>query len=120
MAPWKGPRHRSWASDTNLSLVFAFSVVAGYVIWELFGEAPQGMVTLFGLAGGAILGGLSQDRRRRDSEQDSDVRDAKATASRAEVKADRLTDAAESAHPAETHEAGLPDPELGQRERKEP
>ncbi|QFG06034.1 hypothetical protein KDW75_gp32 [Mycobacterium phage Mercurio] len=95
MAPWRGPRHRSWASDTNLSLLFAFAIVAGYVIWELFGEAPQGMVTLVGLAGGALLGGLTGDKRKREVERDADVKDAQDTAHRAEVKADRAAAVAE-------------------------
>ena len=93
MAPWQaGRRHRSWLSDTNLSLIFAFAVVAGYVLWELVGTAPQGMVTLVGLAGGALLGGLTGDKRKREADRDADVKDAKDTAHRAEEKADRLTD----------------------------
>ncbi|QFG10111.1 hypothetical protein PBI_LEMURIA_31 [Mycobacterium phage Lemuria] len=109
MAPWQaGRRHRSWYSDTNLSLIFAFAIVAGYVVWELFGEAPQGMVTLVGLAGGALLGGLTGDKRKREADRDADVKDANDTAHRAEVKADRAAAVAESEHPATAKRAGLP------------
>ncbi|AYD84615.1 hypothetical protein SEA_PAITO_30 [Mycobacterium phage Paito] len=82
MAAWKGPRHRSWASDTNISLLMAIVVVVAYVIWEIVGEAPQGMVTLVGLAGGALFGAVSGDKRKRDHEIER-------TAKRAEAKADR-------------------------------
>lgn len=109
MAPWQaGRRHRSWLSDTNLSLIFAFAVVLGYVVWELVGEAPQGMVTLVGLAGGVLLGGLAGDKRKREAERDEDVKDAKDTAHRAEVKADRAAAVAEVEHPDTAHSAGLP------------
>ena len=77
MAPWRGPRHRSWASDTNLSLVFAGAIVAVYLIWELVGEAPQGMVTLVGLAGGALIGATSGDRSKRNAETEHKADDAK-------------------------------------------
>lgn len=109
MAPWQaGRRHRSWYSDTNLSLIFAFAVVAGYVAWELFGEAPQGMVTLVGLAGGALLGKLTGDKRKRDDERAETVKDANDTAHRAEAKADRAAAVAETEHPDTAHAAGLP------------
>ena len=111
MAPWQaGRRHRSLLSDTNLSLIFAFAVVAGYMVWELFGEAPQGMVTLVGLAGGALLGGLTGDRRKREAERDEDVKDAKDTAHRAEVKIDRVVQVVEREHPETTRSTGLPEP----------
>ncbi|QFG09984.1 hypothetical protein KDW74_gp30 [Mycobacterium phage Antsirabe] len=108
MAPWNGPRHRSWLSDTNLSLCFAIAIVAAYFIWELVGTAPQGMVTLVGLAGGALLGGLSGDKKKRDAERDEDVREAKTTAQAAAVVADRAATVAETEHPETAHRAGLP------------
>lgn len=113
MAAWKGPRHRSWASDTNLSLLFAIAIVVTYVIWEIVGEAPQGMVTLVGLAGGALLGGLSGDKTKRNAERDANVKDAQDTAHRAEVKADAAAIVAEVEHPDTAHQVGLPDPTSG-------
>jgi hypothetical protein len=108
VAAWEGPRHRSWLSDTRLSLYFAIAIVVTYVIWEIVGEAPQGMVTLVGLAGGALLGGLSGDKSKRDAERASDVKDARDTAHRAEDKADRAAAVAEVEHPDTAHQAGLP------------
>ena len=114
MAPWQaGRRHRSWLSDTNLSLIFAFAVVAGYVVWELVGEAPQGMVTLVGLAGGALLGELTGDKRKRDDERAETVKDAQDTAHRAEAKAEAAGAVAETEHPDTARRAGLPDPTDG-------
>ena len=93
MAPRQGPRHRSWASDTNLSIVFAAVIVVGYIVWELVGEAPQGMITLVGVAGGALFGALSGDKRKRDDDTERTAERAAATAERAEVKADMVADA---------------------------
>lgn len=112
MAPWNGPRHRSWLSDTRLSLYFAIAIVVTYVIWEIVGEAPQGMVTLVGLAGGALLGGISGDKRKREHERDREVEDARDTADRAEAKADRAGAVAEVEHPETAAEAGLPPDDL--------
>ena len=88
MAPWNGPRHRSWASDTNLSFLFAGVTIAAYVIWELFGEAPQGMVTLVGLAGGALFGAVSGDKRKRTVETERKAEHAEQVAVRAERTAE--------------------------------
>jgi hypothetical protein len=112
VAAWNGPRHRSWLSDTNLSLCFAIAIVVAYFIWELVGTAPQGMVTLVGLAGGALLGGLSGDKRKREAERDQDVKDAKATAQAAAVVADRAAAVAEVEHPETAQRAGLPPNEV--------
>lgn len=87
MAAWNGPRHRSWARDTNLTAVFAGCVVIGYVVWELVGEAPQGMVTLVGLAGGALFGAVSKDKQRRDADTRETANHAEQTANRAEATA---------------------------------
>lgn len=108
MAAWRGPRHRSRFSDTNLSVVFAALIVGGYVLWELVGTAPQGMVTLVGVAGGALFGAVSGDKKKRDAETEQTADRAEATADRAEVKADRLVEVAEAAHPEIAAEHGLP------------
>lgn len=87
----------------------AVLVIVGYAAWEIFGEAPQGMVTLVGLAGGALFGAVSDDskKRRRDNER---MEQAEATADRAETKADRLVEVAEQERPDTTHSTGLPEP----------
>ncbi|AOT25141.1 hypothetical protein PBI_TERROR_30 [Mycobacterium phage Terror] len=80
-------------------------VVVAYVIWEIVGEAPQGMVTLVGLAGGALFGAVSGDKRKR-------VHDVEQTAERAEAKADRAVAVVEDqdhtapAKPADEDEEG--------------
>ena len=110
MAPWNGPRHRSWASDTNLSFLFAGVTIATYVIWELFGEAPQGMVTLVGLAGGALFGAVAGDKRKREVETERKAEHAERVAVQAERKADEavagVADCATRADAAEVRESG--------------
>lgn len=69
MAPWRGPRHRSWASNTNVTFLAAIAVVATAVAWEVAGTLPDWMVTLVGLAGGALFGAVSDDRKKREAEE---------------------------------------------------
>lgn len=90
MAAWKGPRHRSWASDTNLTLVAAVLVIGIYLAWETVSEAPQGLITLVGLAGGALFGAVSNDKRKRENDVEKQAERAEKTAERAEAKADEL------------------------------
>ena len=110
MAAWSGPRHRSWARDTNLTAVFAGAVVVGYVVWELVGEAPQGMVTLVGLAGGALFGAVSGDKKKRDRDTEVTAQHAEATAQRAEATANSAAQASRAgdlrADAAEGRESG--------------
>jgi hypothetical protein len=120
VAPWNGPRHRSWASDTNLSLFMAALVVIAYVVWEIVGEAPQGMVTLVGVAGGALFGARTVDKKRREDEVSVKLDRVEATADRAEVKADRLVEVAESEHPDTAHATGLPEPQRHENEGDAP
>lgn len=117
MAAGKGPRHRSWASDTNLTAIMAAVVISGYVVWEIAGTAPQGMVTLVGLAGGALFGAVSGDKKKRDDETERTAGRAEATADRAGDQADRLTEVAEHEHPETSHDAGLPAKEDGRAEQ---
>lgn len=84
-------------------------VVVVYVVWEAVGTAPQGMITLVGVAGGALFGAVSGDKKKRDADTEHQAARAERTAERAEVKADRLVEVAEAAHPEETHRAGLPE-----------
>ena len=86
MAPWKGPRHRSWASDTRLTLIFAGVILATYLIWEAVGEAPQGLVTLVAIAGGALFGAVSGDRNKRAAETEQRVERVEKRADDAELR----------------------------------
>lgn len=113
MAPWNGPRHRSWASDTNLSFLFAGVIIAAYVIWELFGEAPQGMVTLVGLAGGALFGAVSGDKRKREVETERKAEHAERVAVAAERKADQAAAGQSAAETrADAAEARVSEPSI--------
>lgn len=95
MAPWRGPRHRSWAANTNLAFISAVVIFVTYLVWEAVSTAPPGLVTLLGVAGAAWFGALTDDKKKRDAETSD-------TANRAEAKADRLTDLAEQEHPGTT------------------
>jgi hypothetical protein len=71
-------------------------VFVSYITWEIVGEAPAGLTTLLGVAGGAWFGAMSDDKKKRDAE----VSD---TAHRTEVTADRIEaklDAGEARHDA--------------------
>jgi hypothetical protein len=97
VASWKDPsRHRSWNSDTNLSVVFAGGIVLAYIIWEIVGTAPQGMVTLVGVAGGAFFGAVSGDKKKRDRATEEQAAHAEETANRAERTADGAARAAKA------------------------
>lgn len=110
MAPWKGPRHRSWASDTNLTLLFAGVIIAIYLIWESVGEVPQGMVTLVGLAGGALFGAVSADKSKRNAETERKADHAERIAVQADRKADEavagVADGVTRAEASEARESG--------------
>lgn len=53
--------------------MFAGGIIATYVVWEAVGEAPQGMVTLVGIAGGALFGAVSADKNKRAAETEQRV-----------------------------------------------
>lgn len=116
MAPWtRGRRHESriW-SDTGLSIAFAVIIIVSAGLWEgLHPPTPQWLVTLVGIAGGALFGAVSGDKRKRDRVTEQTADRAEETANRAEVKADRLVAVAEQEHPEVTHETGLPEPRKG-------
>ena len=98
MAPWKGPRHKTWASDTFIATVVAAFVVVTYVVWEIVGTAPQGMITLVGVAGGALFGAVSGDKKKRERDTEETAQEAKTVAERAEAAANRAVE--ESSGPA--------------------
>lgn len=65
-----------------------------YIVWEVVGTAPQGLVSILGIAGGAWFGAVSGDKKKREL-------DTAATAHRAEEKADRAERLATNADRAE-------------------
>jgi hypothetical protein len=70
-------------------------VVIVYIVWEAVGTAPQGMVTLVGVAGGALFGAVSGDKKKRS-------KDIEQTAVRAETKADDAIARADRSEQRET------------------
>lgn len=87
-----------------------------YVIWEIVGTAPQGMVTLVGVAGGALFGAATGDKRKRDNETEETATDAKATAQRAEATANNAVRAVKSGgeHADSSEEERASEPPLQQ------
>ncbi len=81
VSPWEGPRHRSWASNTVLTLIALVALLAGTVATDYFGEPPTYLVALLGTSAGAFFTALGSDKNKRDTEVSE-------TAHRAETKAD--------------------------------
>lgn len=69
--------------------MFAGGIIATYVVWEIVGEAPQGMVTLVGIAGGALFGAVSGDKTKRANEVAAKADHAERVAVQADRKADQ-------------------------------
>ena len=68
MAPWQGPRHRSWASNTNASTVALAILFGTWLIWEIVGEAPPALSSLLGPVAGIWFGAVAQDQKKRQEE----------------------------------------------------
>jgi hypothetical protein len=97
-----GRRHDSWASNSWIASAGAIVVFVTYLVWSAFETAPPGLTTLLGIAGGAWFGALSEDKRRRERDVTSTAHRAERTADRAESKADKLIEVAETQHPGST------------------
>lgn len=103
MAPWEGPRHKSWASNTVISgIALAFLLICTLVS-DYFAEPPTYLVGLLGTAAGAFFGAVGSDKAKKEAE-------VSRTAKRAEAKADaverRVTDSNIRADAAEERESG--------------
>lgn len=98
MAPWQGPRHKSWASNTVLSgIMFALLVIL--TVWsDSRGDPPDYLVGLLGVASTTFFGAIAGDKAQRDKE-------IAKTAHRAEAKADALVDAVEHEMPGTARRA---------------
>ncbi|WP_319456850.1 MULTISPECIES: hypothetical protein [unclassified Mycobacterium] len=83
MAPWRGPRHRSWASNTNQATFALATIFVTWLVWEIVGEAPPSLSQLLGVSAGIWFGAVAGDKAKRDEEVEQ-------TATRAEAKADKL------------------------------
>lgn len=108
MAPWTGPRHRSWASDTMIFAVVFLVILFVTVItsWLTHSPPPAYLTGLLGASSAALFGAAGSDKSKRESEIAEDALIARlradvtgATADRAEAKADKLTQLARAEHP---------------------
>lgn len=102
--PWKrGKRHESWASNTKMAWAALAIVFLTYVVWSIVAPpAPTGITTLLGVAGGALFGAVTDEKRRQEYETRETADRAETVAERAEVKVDKLTEVAEQQHPGST------------------
>lgn len=89
--PWNGSRHRSWASNTVLTLVLLIVLIAATVLSDYFGEPPNYLVGLLGTAAGAFFAAIGSDKQKKDTE-------VAATAERAEAKADAAVEVVQAEH----------------------
>ena len=78
--PWKGPRHRSWASDTSITAVL-FCILLAATMWVDMhnGEAepPAYLTGLLGAAGAALFGAAGADKNKRSQDIADDAGTAK-------------------------------------------
>lgn len=102
VSPWEGPRHRSWASNTVLTLIALVAVLAATVTVDYFGEPPTYLVALLGTTAGAFFTALGADKNKRDAEVSTTAHRAEATADRAERKADAADHRADASEDRET------------------
>lgn len=89
MAPWKGPRHSSWASNLNLSIVASALVIAAHITWSVYGVPPQALTTLLGVAGATLFGTITEETARRRKERDKTVVRQKRRLAVAESRAEK-------------------------------
>ena len=99
MAPWEGPRYRSWASNSNVAGLFAFIIFVTYVVWEAVGTAPVALINLLGPTVGVWFMSVAGDKSKRDKETEATAKAAEAKADTANAKADRLAEVAVNEHP---------------------
>lgn len=84
MAPWRGPRHRSWAANANIATIAWFLIFVTYCVWEIIGVAPIGLTTLLGTASGAWFASVSSDKRKKEDDIAADAAVAKEKVERLE------------------------------------
>jgi hypothetical protein len=122
-SPWKGPRHRSWASDTFIfAAILVIVLIVTVVVDTLNGSepAPVYLTGLLGASAAALFGAAGSDKSKREAEiaQDAHVAKERAveiskTADRAEAKADKLVEFAKAEHPESTELDDLPGADEG-------
>lgn len=90
MAPWEGPRHKTWAANTNVATVALAILFLTWLIWEIAGTAPPLLAQLLGPATGIWFASVAGDQRKR---QDAVSDKADAASDRADEASTRADDA---------------------------
>lgn len=87
--PWNGNRHRSWGSNTILTLILLIACLAATVSIDVFAnsEPPNYLIALLGTSAGAFFAAIGSDKQKKDTE-------VAHTAERAEAKVDALVEVA--------------------------
>lgn len=102
MAPWKGPRRNSWASNGNISVYIFGALFIVWLAFQIWARLPGGPPPPTGLdpmvmaALGVAVTSKSVEKRAADEAQEASIRDRQ---SQAEVKLQALEDVAAEEHP---------------------
>lgn len=115
MAPWQGPRHQSWASNTVLMTIVLVTLIIATVVTDYFGEPPTYLTGLLGTAAGIWVAALGSDKNKREADVARTADTAQETAERAEAKADTLGRVTAQDHPDVVERITPPfDPHIGE------
>jgi hypothetical protein len=91
--PWDGPRYRSWASNTVLTLILLLVCLVVTATVDHFGEPPNYLVGLLGTAAGAFFTAIGSDKNKREAEdREYDRREIERRMGRSEKRADDAED----------------------------
>lgn len=99
--PWDGPRHRSWASNTVLTLILLVVCIIVVGVSDYFGEPPNYLVGLLGTAAGAFFTALGGDKSKRDAEVRDTAVEAKTKVEEVERRVTRTETRADEAEARE-------------------
>ena len=105
MAPWTGPRHKSWAANTNVATVALAILFLTWLIWEIAGTAPPLLAQLLGPATGIWFASVAGDQKKKQDAVAEKADAAETRAGEAERRVDRLEQVAEHEHPGSVEEA---------------
>lgn len=73
MAPWQGPRHRSWASNGNIATLGLAVIFLTWLGFEIPGDAPPALGQLLGVTAGIWFGAMAGDKKQRDADTEREV-----------------------------------------------
>lgn len=106
MAPWGGPRHQSWAANTNVATVALAILFLTWLIWEIAGTAPPLLAQLLGPATGIWFASVAGDQKKKQDEvaekadqAETRANDAETRADAAQARVDRVENVVRDKHP---------------------